>query len=403
MSENSNEGCGGVVVMLVLLILVGLLIFWGVKSCHSPAETPSPSCPVGAAERTKGCDEFTVLSPRVEKEGALWTDAGWHPLSAGETLSVDSGGEAELNFSECWPGHLYAFEKSSGDFRVKHCRKFMSDSGSFWCFTGFWYVSCEGEYTLRTGSAQIEKQGTTLWVMYLPDKDNLTLVVVLEGEVEVRPVEDYPSTLGSATTLTAEEFYFTMPDAEMHDIAGLAPRSVYPYAELEPLVGELGIEDWIGAAVEQAQRDGFSVSRYEYARAEEAEEEEDKLPGYSIFSVGGVLEYPEFQEVVLLAVDWSETTFAGDVIVAWIGEEKVDVLADLSYDPDAARVLLDEQGYEAIPSLKIFYEQDEDLAAVAEIVAEFLLENRFAENVEVEEESPAYLGAEPAIFLKRIR
>jgi hypothetical protein len=298
---------------------------------------------------------------------------------------------------------MYAFQKSSGDFRVEQCRKFMSDSGSFWCLSGFWYVSCEGEYTLRTGSAQIEKRGTILWVMYLPE-DNLTLVVVLEGEVEVRPVKDYPSTLGLATTLTAEEFYFTMPDAEMHDIAGLAPRTVYSYAELEPLVDELGIEDWIGAAVEQAQQDGFSVSidtLYEDAVEEEARG--DNLPGYSIFSVGGVFEESEFQEAVLLAVDWSETTFAGDVIVAWIGNEKVDVLADLDYDPDAARAFLEEQGYESIPSLKVFYEEDEELAEVARMVAEFLLKNRFAENVEVEEESPDYLGAEPAIFLKRIR
>lgn len=273
----------------------------------------------------------------------------------------------------------------------------MSDSGSFWCFTGFWYVDCKGEYTILTGSAQIEKRGTTLWVMYLPE-DNLTLVVVLEGEVKVRPVEDYPSTLGTATTLTAEEFYFTMPDAEMHDIAGLAPRTMYSYRKLGSFIDALGIKDWIDAAVEQAQRDGFSVSINTLY-----EEEEDKPLGYSIFSVGGIFEESEFQEVVLLAVDWSETTFAGDVIVAWIGDEEVNVLADLYYDPDAARDFLAEQGYEAIPSLKIFYEQDEDLAAVAEIVEDFLIENRFAENVEVEEESPDYLGAEPAIFLKRIR
>lgn len=279
MSENSNEGCGGGVVMVVLLIIVGLVIFWGVKSCHSPAETPPPSCPVGAAERTKGCNEFTVLSPRVKKEGAVWTDAGWYPLAAGETLSVDSGGEAELNFSECWSGHLYAFEDSSGDFRVQRCRKFESDSGSLWCFTGFWYVDCKGEYTLLTGSAQIEKRGTTLWVMYLPE-DNLTLVVVLEGEVEIRPVESYPSTLGPATTLTAEEFYFTMPDAEMHDIAGLAPRSVYLYDELEPLVGELGIEDWIGAAVEKylEQFQDPPVTEEPAVEVEEVEEVETEAP-----------------------------------------------------------------------------------------------------------------------------
>jgi len=231
---------------------------------------------VGEAERTKGCDEFTVLTPDVEKEGEEWTDAGWHPLSEGETLSVDSGGEAELNFSECWPGHMYAFQKSSGDFRVNQCGKFESDSGSFWCLSGFWYVSCEGEYTQLTGSAQIEKRGTTLWVMYLPE-DNLTLVVVLEGEVDIRPVESYPSTLGSVTTLTAEEFYFTMPDAEMaemHDIAGLVPRSVYPYPELEPLVSELGIEDWIGTAVEKY----LGLSLDSYATEEPAVEVETEAP-----------------------------------------------------------------------------------------------------------------------------
>ena len=55
------------------------------------------------------------------------------------------------------------------------------------CVLGTWYYgTCAGEFTIHTGSASIVKNGTSLSVTYVPERE-LTLVVVLEGRVWVTP------------------------------------------------------------------------------------------------------------------------------------------------------------------------------------------------------------------------
>ncbi|MGC9399580.1 MAG: hypothetical protein ACP5HM_10650 [Anaerolineae bacterium] len=398
MNENAKDGCGPLLAIVLILALVGVGLFLLVKACSGP-DGPFPTCPTGEAERTEGCDEFTVLASTVEKEGQAWEQKGWYPLSEGETLSVDNMGEAELNFSECWPGHMYAFQRSNGDFRVNRCGKFASESGSVWCLSGFWYVSCKGEYTLLTGSAQIEKRGTTFWVMYRPE-EQLTLVTVLEGEVEIRPVKRYPSTLGAPTRLTAGSFYFTMPDVQLYDVGGLAPRMDHPNASLGRVVSALKAEAWFEVAQERAKTEGVPIPSLTVPGGDEEKTQGEARRGYTITAWGDVFEDPAFQKAALQAVDWAATTFAGEPITARIGNTEVDVLTEITYDPDRAQAFLEEQGYTALPTVRVFYPQgDEELLEVAGIVARYL-EDHFVENAEVAEASDSS-GTEPVLSLSR--
>lgn len=225
------------------VLVMGSLLFRGLFSC--------------GGQRQKGCDEFTVRSKVVRKNGNVQPATGWYPLEDGDELTTDSKGEAQLNLSACWPGQLFIFHDSQGAFKVSSCGKADFEGANSCILAGTYYVNnCASEDVIWSGSARIEKRGTIFAITYLPERE-LTLVIVLDGEVAVQPVDSYdPTTLGESRTLSAEEFYFTMPRAEYTTIAELEPRQVYPVSELEGLAFELGIDSWMRDIRDQADRDG---------------------------------------------------------------------------------------------------------------------------------------------------
>jgi hypothetical protein len=248
--KTNRSGVGFLLAVCVLAICA--------HAC-GPDDVPEPECVDGASERTEGCDEFTRLIAVVEKNGTAQNDGDWHPLDTGDTLATNDSGEAELNFSDCWDGRLFLFDNSEGNIRVRDCHKAQYDEVSNLCIpNGTWYSGkCRGEFSATTGSVQLTKLGTSFSITALPEGREISLVVVVEGQVRVEPVLSYnPTDLGQALDVSGGAFYFTMPDAMLSDVAGLEPRVAHPVDELGAVARELGIVDWMLDVRDRAKEDG---------------------------------------------------------------------------------------------------------------------------------------------------
>ena len=151
---------------LFFLLVPVLALFAITCNGNGPGET----CPSGNPTRTDGNNEFKRWLAQVFKNSGEVTDDCWHPLDSDDTLSTDSSGEAELNFSDCYPGRLYCFKNSSGTIRVKGCRKAEYPTEATCVLDGSWYTgACAGEYQLHTGSGLIKKVSSTFSTTYLPE------------------------------------------------------------------------------------------------------------------------------------------------------------------------------------------------------------------------------------------
>ncbi|MEA3308780.1 MAG: hypothetical protein U9Q70_04620 [Chloroflexota bacterium] len=361
------------------LLVMGSLLFRGLTSCGG-------QCHSGAPRREPGCDEFTVRSKVVYKNGAIQPATGWYPLEDGDELTTDSRGEAQLNLSACYPGQLFIFHDSQGAFKVSSCGKTDFEGANICLLAGVYYVNnCASEDVIWSGSARIEKEGTIFVITYLPERE-LTLVIVLDGKVTVQPVESYyPTTLGAETTFSAEEFYFTMPRAEYARVAGLEPRQVYPISELESLSFELGIDSWMRNIRDQAEKDEMLPSswpkfseeiEFEVPTEEPAVEEmvppEMGIDSYRVTSGGGPLESSRIQEAIYRAVDWGRAFDAPDAVAVSIGDAVVAAL-DVGYAPDAALEALEAEGYDNLEWVWILYPAgDARLAAAVKMIADDL-------------------------------
>ena len=158
------------------LLVVGSLLFRWLTSCGG-------QCHSGAPQRGQGCDEFTVQSKVVCKNGAPQPATGWYPLADGDELTTDSQGEAQLNLSACWPGQLFIFHDSQGAFRVLSCGKTDFESANICLLTGVYYVNnCASEDVIWSGSARIEKKGTT-FTLYLFGVDISSIEILGDASI----------------------------------------------------------------------------------------------------------------------------------------------------------------------------------------------------------------------------
>ena len=364
----------------VALLLVVCMLAVVVSGC------PPQECPAGAnPTRTEGNDEFRRWAAVVSKNGAAVADSCWNPLADDDTLSANADGEAELNFSACWAGRIFIFQDSGGTFQTQKCRE-ADYPGSATCVAfGDWYLGlCAGEFMIHTGSASIEKTGTSLSIAYLPDKLDLTLVVVLEGRVRVTPVDSFgPTVLGPPEIVSAPPsegtFYFTMPLDRLSPVAGLEPRRVYSVAELPALVDALGIHDWMLKVADKATQDGVLPPTWpkELGGIGEPGRERPERDGYVVTLGGGALEDARVVEGMLLAVDWQAAQSvgapSGGVVSARTPDGVIDDLSRTPYEPDKAAVLLDRAGYERDQPVTILYpKEDEPLGRTAELLAKYL-------------------------------
>jgi hypothetical protein len=340
-------------------------------------------CAAGNPDRTEGCDEFTPLQNFVKIDGSSFTDPGWYPLDTGDTLTTDANGEAEMNLSECWPGHIYVFKNSAGAFHVEQCSEAEFESASATCVSfGTWYVgSCAAEFdVIWTGSAKITKTGTSFSVTYLP-KMHLTLIVVLEGEVSLEAVNSYgPTELEEgATPVSAGSFYFTMPIDDLNAIAELNPREVYSVDKLPPVAQELDIVDQMLDVHDQAGADGVLPNNWPQEMGMEmvVVEEEMSENAFVITMGGGALSDPKVQEGMLTGVDWwsiaQETDPPAKTVTVFVADGPSIIDSELTYDPARSQTLFEEAGYAGNQPITILYPaEDNQLAAIAELAVESL-------------------------------
>jgi hypothetical protein len=371
---------------VALLVGVCVLAVFGFACTPTP---PTDACVAGASTRTQGCDEFKGLNARLYKNEAEHTAGDWHPLDTGDTLHTDSSGEAELNFSDCWSGRLYLFENSAGEIFVRDCRKASYDSVSNLCIpNGTWYSGkCRGEFSATTGSVRLTKLGTSFSITALPEDRETSLVVVLEGQILVEPVLSYePTKLGQAVEVAEEQFYFTMPDAMLTDVAGLEPRAQHPVEKLGPVARELGIVDWMFDVRDRAGKEDVLPPNWPPELGGEARPPTEPPPteppteppptgnGFVVTSGGGALNDPRVQEAMLRGVDWQTAgpagTPDGGKVVAFVGNQPVDPVSDLAYDPEKSKALLEEADYRPDQPLVVLHPAgDQPLEKVAHLVA----------------------------------
>jgi hypothetical protein len=371
--------------LLIRLTLTLVIIIPMLTAC-----TPTPTvCAEGETLRRGGCDQFKRWNAKVYKNNAEHTAAGWYGLDDGDTLTTNVGGKAELNLSDCYPGAIYIFKDSGFNFQVEKC----PSGGSGYCIPfGQLYVGgCSDEIeVIWSGSAKIIKTGTTFAVTYLPDNLAVTLVVVLDGAVEVQPIKerDEPQ-LGKPIPVREGQFVFTMPDVYLTGIDDLPPRDTHSVTELARVAFALGIEDWLRAVGAQAEEDGVRPETWPEALGgtyigEERPPDEGPANGRVLMG-GGSLDEPLVQEGMLRMVEWRETWLGAGLevgtVTGFVAEEPVDLLRDIPYDPDEGWGYLNEAGYDPGEPVMILYPaEDDQLNAVAKLTATYLTEA----NVEAE-------------------
>ena len=338
----------------------------------------SGECERGSNPRSDGADEFRCLTPKVYRGVVTplppFSGSGWHPLDGGEYLDTDSSGEAELHLAACGDGRLFVFEDSGLQTQVDACRKKTSPEAiDLNCAVEgtISVLQCTGAFRIDTETASVEILGTSYSVTYLPEDRLITLVVALDGRLAVSPVTDLeaePVAAAAPISMDAGFFLFTMPDDQLGEVAGLAPRSAHPLPLLPDVAAELGIEEWMRDA-----RD----------RAEENEVLAPNWPGEIAFG-GSAFESLQLRQGVLAAVDWPAVWAArlapDQPVLARAGGESIDIVADVAFNPDEAGARLDEAGFPARAgtrfSLRLRYDPaDQGMDAVAEAVAEYLAQS----------------------------
>jgi hypothetical protein len=184
-------------------------------------------------------------------------NSGARELQNGDTIFADETGEAEIHFDTC--NAIYIYRESR--LRKETCPKLRKQSGNYYCTetgTGA-FKDCLHKIITQSDSATVALKGTWGSHSYLPDME-LAVVLLFEGSAEARPVtEKREYTLGEATTIPKEHFWFTVPDNRLNEIRalniGLEPRTPYPFTRLPQLLAKLRNLNLVPVA-EQAIRDG---------------------------------------------------------------------------------------------------------------------------------------------------
>jgi hypothetical protein len=289
----------------------------------------------------------------------------WHNLSADDWVTTDEDGEAWVDIDDC--EIIYVFQ-SSGLIRAA-CPKSDYTGGNVTCSvegTSAYNNACASEVIIQTPSSELVLEGTWLSVTYLEDRQ-LTLVIVLQGQVQVRPVLDGESfKLGEPVEVSAGQLLYTAPDAVLERIGDLPPREPLPLEQLKPLAEALALQPWLERVWERAKTDGHAFPP-----------PWQEAGGVTLRGGGGPLEDERVQEAVLTAVDWqavTERVLAGqDVAVAVeLPSWQLDDVRSQAYDPEKAHALLAEAGVEGFEPTVMYPLNDEALGALVQEMAEQL-------------------------------
>jgi hypothetical protein len=338
----------------------------------TPTHTATVSpCADNAAGRTQGCDEYTPQLDNVssyDRSGEPQTACqGWCQLREGDLLETDGSGQAELNFSDCWPGRLFLYQTSLAQTLVSVCTKAdfcpggNCSSPPVVCVpNGALYADkCAGEFNPVTGSARIEKNTAAYMITY-DAQQGVTTIVVTDGVVPLRPVLQVdPLRLGDPVEMQSGQFLFTMPDESLRGVGGLEPRVAHSVEQLPQIVQELGLEDWVIQAAETAKESGQLPENWPT---------ELSGRGVDVLAGGGDLANPETQLWIYRAINWSDLPISDRRMRVYLSGEPTNAL-DIDYLPARSAEILKP---ETLTIQLVFPAGIADLEASAKVIAEYL-------------------------------
>jgi len=224
----------------------------------SPSPSPSPQNPIETSERA---ETFSASVLRYASNVSInsWQipvqSLAWYKLRNRDLVATDPQGEALIDIAKCTK--VYVFQESG--VKAAPCTKRNWASRNETCFVDGFNVlnhECQSKGIItQTGSAQIKLNGTWVAVAYVSERRE-SLIMVLEGEVEVRPVKDFNKrTLGPPVTLKAGEYLLTKPGETAGVTAGVPERVPQPFVTLPPVIVDLDLERWLPRLIEHARKD----------------------------------------------------------------------------------------------------------------------------------------------------
>ncbi len=297
-------------------------------------------------------------------------------------------GEAELDLANC-TGSIYVFMDTN--IQTNTCRKSEQSSGLGLCGgqgTGYYNVTCAAEFTVDTASAQIIVTGTSYAVTYLPE-NGLTLVIALDGTVEVLPViNSATDELDAPIPLKGSEFLYTTPGSVSRELEGIPARTPQPIENIGPLVNQFGLQRWMARVESRAQEDNLLPASWPLRDGEVVQQEEPtEVPtvigpppsgSVSMSFINGPLEENLIVAAILFSIDKDIALLNAfpnndTQVYANLNSGRVEV-EDYVYDPERSIALLAEAGYlgEFTFTYLLIPLEDADLYPFSESLHEYL-------------------------------
>ncbi|UCC65181.1 MAG: LysM peptidoglycan-binding domain-containing protein [Anaerolineae bacterium] len=240
--------------LLLVLVVVGALLAGMLLAGCKDRPTPTPT---KVFEVQTDCRVRRELAEVWAGSGDMvpqLTDGVWRDLSAGDLVTTDNNGEGWVKMSDCML--IYVFQ-DSGLIKAA-CPRSDYSGGNVTCAmagTSVYNNSCASQIIIQTLSAEVVLEGTWLSVTYIADQQ-LTVIMVFEGQAEVRPVQHFDArTLAETVEVVEGHFWFSAPGVEVDPVAGLAAREPHPFDRLPPLIEALDLGPWLERIKKRAEVD----------------------------------------------------------------------------------------------------------------------------------------------------
>jgi HAMP domain-containing protein len=279
----------------------------------------------------------------------------WTALNAGAGARTGAGGSAELEMNLC-SGAVRLLPDSA--LRLGVCGTAETEAESATCTSGgttYLNLACAEPYLADTYSGRVVVTDATLSMTYVAER-RLTLVIVLDGQVTVRPVLDFRNgELDTGLSVGTGQFLYTSPGAESLELVDLPARQPLPVAELPRLVEELEIQEFMDRIRARASEAGLLPATWPAFK----QPEQRNTVTILLFGAGGPLEDPAVYGALLEAIKKNAITermFGQSrvVFLSEVGGATVDVSA-IPQDPTSARAELAAAGYPQGFSVTVIY------------------------------------------------
>lgn len=407
------------------LFLACLLFALAAISCVPNTEPPAKPTEAVVVQEDESFD-FQVKDDQenawatlsvVDSFDLLTTGNFQDPTISNWQVTTDGSGQAQL----CPSGDINISTQTCADVA---CRIYVYEHTVFGPYpcpkSGVGTTACsmmgaqalaDCHMTIDTISASATGLGTWYSLIYLWDSQ-MSIVIAGEGIVEVTPIvtlefqgdvppltqmeplerafaarqiEILERVLGRSEEVRIEEdkpqFLYTAPDTKLEEL-GLDPdlpdRVWHPTDQLPVLVQQLRIIEprlvpWLGRIWERATLDDIYIGPPESIIPSEQ---------LVVVTAGEVWEVPSLQDSILYAVDWlvlTEEILAEPLLrVGAVNQERAGSLKLLSpdareigYDPERARTLFVEAGYDqGVQMVLLVPDDDDSLLKAADLIAE---------------------------------